>query len=367
MSTFKRTLLRPVAVVAAGLITATMLQAPASAASPTDSGSAWLAKQLTDNLAVTEYRDDFTDPENPQWVTYTDAGLTADVAVAYDVLGVRSRKVENIGEALTPEISGWTGDGAYANSVAKAAVTATVTGQDPTAWGGLDLVAELEARTADAGQITGRVEDDTAGTDYASAIGQAYAARALAQAGSSQADEALAFLLQQQCEEGFFRLGFSPKAAEDQSCDAAADAKPNVDVTALTVITLASLPVQTEAVTAARRAALAWLKDAQRPNGSFRTGDSAEPANTNSTGLAAWALGDASRCGAAEKAAGWVRGLQVRGNVKGTELVGEKGAIAYDTSAWEIARKKGIKRIARDQWFRASAQALPGLRFTQGC
>jgi hypothetical protein len=367
LSTFRRTLLRPVAVVAAGVVTATMLHAPASAASPTDSGSTWLAKQLTDDLAVTEYRDDFTDPENPQWVTYTDAGLTADVAIAYDVIGIRPRKVEDIGEALTPEIGGWTGDGAYANSVAKAAVTATITGQDPTAWGGNDLVATLEERIADSGPLLGRLEDGTVGADYGSAIGQAYAVRALVQAGSSEADAALAFLLQQQCDAGFFRLGFSDKAVEDQSCDAAADARPNVDATALTVITLAALPEGSEAVTAARREALSWLTDAQRRNGSFRTGDSQEPANSNSTGLAAWALGEAGRCRAAEKAADWVRGLQVRGNVKGTELAGEKGAIAYDTSAWEIARKRGIKRAARDQWFRASAQALPGLRFTQGC
>lgn len=366
MSTLRRTFLRPVAVVAAGLITTTMLQAPASATA-VDDGGTWLKKQLTDNLAVTEYRDTFTDPDNPVWVEYTDGGLTADVAIALDVIGGSARKVAAIGEALAPEVSTWTGNGDYANSVAKAAVTATVVGQDPTSYGGNDLVAQLEARTADSAPITGRIEDGGTGGDYGSTIGQAYAALALEQAASPEADAALDFLLDQQCADGFFRLGFSAKDAADQSCDAAASPVPDTDATALAVILLEARDSADPEVDQAVSDAVGWLKATQKKNGAFGGGATTEAANTNSTGLAAWALGDHGACARAEKAADWVRSLQARGRLKGTELAGEKGAIAYDRLAWEAAQKKGITRAARDQWFRASAQAAPGLRFVQGC
>lgn len=362
-----RTFLRPVAVVAAGLITATLLQAPAGA-TPVDDGGTWLKKQLTGNLAVTEYRDDWSDPQNPTWVEYTDGGLTADVAITLAAIGGSSRKVSAIGEALAPEVSNWTADGSYANPVAKAAVTATTTGQDPRSFGGNDLIAQLEDRIADAPPITGRIEDGGGGSDYGSTIGQAYAALALERAGSPEADVTLAFLLEQQCSEGYFRLILTAdKAATDQSCDADMTSVPDTDATALAVILLGDLDSADPDVDRAIDHAVRWLKGTQKRNGAFGGGTSTAGANTNSTGLAAWALGDLGACGRAEKAADWVRSLQVRGTVRGTELAGEKGAIAYDKAAYRVAQDRGIKRIARDQWFRASAQAAPGLRFVRGC
>jgi hypothetical protein len=361
-----RKLLRPVAVVAAGLISATMIPSPAGAAA-VDDGANWLTRQLTDNVVVGEYRDTFTHPDNPIWVEYTDQGLTADVAIALDTIGGRPVKVTRIGEALAPEIDAWTGAGDYANSVAKAAVTATITGQDPTSYGGNDLVAQLEARTADAATIAGRLEDGGGGTDYANTIGQAFAALALDLAGSPEADAARAFLLDQQCADGSFRLGFSAKDAVDQSCDADPGSVPDTDATALSVILLSEVATDDPAVDSAITSAVSWLKATQRESGAFGGGTSTEAANANSTGLAAWALGDQGSCARAEKAADWVRTLQVRGSVKGTPLAGEEGAIAYDKAAYRVAKDTGIKRAARDQWRRASVQAAPGLRFVAGC
>ena len=362
-----RTFLRPVAVVATGLIISTGLQAPAGA-NAVDDGGTWLKKQLTGSLAVTEYRDEWTDPENPTWVEYTDGGLTADVAIALDAIGGRSRKVSAIGEALAPEVSNWTANGNYANPVAKAAVTATTTGQDPRSFGGNDLIAQLEDRIADAAPITGRIEDGGGGSDYGSAIGQAYAALALGRADSPEADTTLAFLLEQQCSEGFFRLTLTAdKAAADQSCDADTTSVPDTDATALAVILLGELDSADPDVDRVIDHAVRWLKETQKSNGAFGGGTSTARANSNSTGLAAWALGDFGACGRAEKAAEWVRSLQVRGTLRRTELAGEKGAIAYDRAAYRVAKDRGIKRIARDEWFRASAQAAPGLRFLRGC
>ncbi len=363
-----RTLLRPVAVMASGLLAttlvATTLTSPAAAA-PSDRSATWLGKQLTDGLVVGEYRDTWTDPENPVWVSYTDHGLTADVAIALDALGGHRRQVRRIGAALAPEVSAWTADGAYAGSVAKAAVTATVAGQDPTDVGGVDLVAQLEERTADAAPIAGRIEDQ--GDDYANTIGQAFAALGLAQAGSSEAAAARGFLLEQQCAEGFFRLNFSGKAAADQSCDGAAGAEPDTDVTALSVILLEALPTHGKKVNRALRDATAWLKAAQKRNGSLGGGVMTEASNANSTGLTAWALGETGSCARAERAATWVKKLQVRGKLRGTPLAGEKGAVAYDRGGYAAAEKHGIRRGARDQWRRATAQAAPGLRFVAGC
>lgn len=364
MSTFRRTFLRPVAVVAAGLVTATMLQAPATA-SPVGDGESWLKKQLTSNLVVGEYEDSWTDPENPVWVEYTDHGLTADVAIALDAIGGNARKVRRIAAALRPEVDAWTGNGDYAGSVAKAVVTAVLGKKDPRDFGGVDLVAQLEERTADAAPITGRIED--VGDDYSNTIGQAFAALALASTGSEEAPAARRFLLDQQCADGSFRLLFSDKSAEDQSCDADAASAPDTDVTALSVILLSELPQQGKAVKRATRHALGWLQDAQKRNGSFGGGTSTEGSNSNSTGLAAWALGDAGRCGAAEKAADWVRTLQVRGRTGGTPMAGEKGAIAYDKAGYAAGQESGITRVGRDQWRRATSQAAPALRYVRGC
>ena len=48
----------------------------------------------------------------------------------------------------------------------------------------------------------------------------------------------------------------------------------------------------------------------QRADGSFGGGPTTEAPNTNSTGLAAWALGLTGQAAAAERAASWVRGRQ---------------------------------------------------------
>ena len=58
-----------------------------------------------------------------------------------------------------------------------------------------------------------------------------------------------------------------------------------------------------------------------------------EGSNTNSTGLAAWVLGDAGACRPAARAARWVRDLQVL-DAGGTSLEGEDGAIAYDAAGY---------------------------------
>jgi hypothetical protein len=113
--------------------------------------------------------------------------------------------------------------------------------------------------------------------------------------------------------------------------------------------------------------AKSWLKRAQRANGSFGGGPSTETPNANSTGLAAWALGETGACRPARKAAQWVGRLQVPGDVTGTPLEGEEGAIAYDRAAYTAGETDGITVESRDQWRRTASQAAPGLRYVAGC
>jgi hypothetical protein len=139
---------------------------------------------------------------------------------------------------------------------------------------------------------------------------------------------------------------------------------PDTDATALAVIALTAMPRQGKVVRNATAEAVGWLRSTQKRNGSFGGGVSTEASNANSTGLAAWALGDAGACRPAVKSARWVRDLQVTGNVSGTPLAGERGAVAYNRAAMTAAEAEGITADTRDQWRRATSQAAPGLTFT---
>jgi len=255
----------------------------------------------------------------------------------------------------------------YAGATAKALHLADVAGQDPTAFGGTDLVARLEGLTTDSGPSAGRIADQSEYGDYANTIGQAFAASGLHAAGSTEATAATAYLLDQQCADGWFRLLFTTDAtAADQSCDgglASGASTADPDTTSLAVILLAD-QADDPTVAAALAKAEAWLLDQQDDDGSFGGGTSTEAANSNSTGLAGWALGLRGHTAEAERAAVWVRGLQAADTAPcTTALTGETGAIAYDAAAFETGRAEGITDGTADQWRRASAQALPVLRW----
>lgn len=352
--------LRPAASVGAGLLTLTLVAAltgPA-AATPEDDSADWLGRQLTDGLV-----------HNDQYGV-DDYGLTADTAFALKAAGGHAGALADIREALEANVGWWTSGGdpaeAYAGSFAKALVLAQVTGGGAEDFGGVDLVAGLEGVTRDDGPV-GRVQDQSQYGDYANSFAQTFAARGLARAGSPEAAGAIRFLLKQQCDAGFFRLNFATVDAAKQGCDAgtAEESPPDTDVTALAVINLKALPkaARTPATKRAIADAVAWLKRSQKRNGSHGGGASTEASNTNSTGLAAWALGISGSCVKARKAARWVRGLQVSGDVSGTPLEGEVGAIAYDRAGYAAAAEEGIGVEQRDQWRRATTQAAPGLAF----
>lgn len=355
-----RKLLRPVAVVAAGLITATMLQAPAQAA-PVDDGVTWLAAQLDDNDVV--YNDQYG---------VEDLGLTLDVGLAFEETDGQAAAVEAIRTAMKSRVDAYTrfdSPDIYANAVAKLMVFGQRTsGGNSKRFGGTNLLRRLEKRVKMRTRVEGRIADKTSYPDSANTIGQAFAAEALAAAGSSKADEVKRFLLQQQCGAGWFRLGFSGPRAANQGCRAKKD-QPDTDATVFAVSGLRELPraQKNRAVRQAIRGGLDWLERSQAADGGHGGGFATEDANANSTGLAASLLGEAGRCGSASAAAGWVAALQVDADQAGTGLEGQEGAIAYNADALTAGEVKGITVNSRDQWRRTSAQAVPGLRYVAGC
>lgn len=351
-----RNLFRTSAVLAAGTMVVAMA-GPAQAA-PDDTSARWLTRQLTNGLV---HNDQFD---------FDDYGLTADTAFALKAIGGQATAVGDIRRALAQQVDSWTtgvdfgSTDVFAGSTAKAVVLAETTGADPRAFGGVNLVGRLNKRVSATAPTVGRIQDKTAGQDFANVIGQAFAARGLSVAGSGKADEAVRFLLKQQCASGYFRLNFAAKTAPNQTCDGgdrATTSAPDTDVTALAVLSLTAVPRKTAAVRTAITDAVEWLKRRQKTNGSFGGGTATEASNSNSTGLAGWAFGKTGACGAAVKAARWVRELQVAGAAPGTPLAGENGAIAYDSERLAAARADGIGVPERDQWRRATAQAAPAL------
>ena len=358
---------RPLAVVAAVTAAATMLTAaPAIAApsydpQPVTSGAAWLSGQVTDGLVHNEQYD------------FDDVGLSIDVALGLDASGQQPTVVKAITKAVAKNVAFYTSfaPNVYAGATAKAAVLALSQDKDPHAFGGVDLVTQLEARVATAAPIAGRIEDaydpnDEFGGDYANVIGQTYAAQALSLTGSAKAASATAFLLQQQCDKGYFRQYFTTdKTRADQSCQGAprAERGASTDATALAVVALQD--VKGAKAKAAVTKAVAWLEDTQLGSGAFTdTGKASGTVNSNSTGLAGYAMGVTGGPRQAAKAAAWVRGLQVPGdNPCAGKLKGETGAIAYDDAAYGTAQGFGIKKKTSDQWRRASAQALTVLQW----
>lgn len=315
----------------------------------------WLAGELGEgDLLVNEQYD------------FTDVGLSIDAGLALKGAERKGAVARGIAAAAAEQVTSYTQGGefdegaVYAGATAKLAAYTVLTGGDATDVGGTDLVAQLEGVTTDEGPSAGRIVDQSAYGDYANTIGQSFAAVALSRAGSAEADAAVSFLLQQQCEEGYFRLPLTADAeAEDQTCDGA-EGQPSVDTTALVLNQLLEVEGGAD-VTAAVDAAAAWLGSVQKDNGSFGTGVDGEGANTNSTGLAGWALGAVGSCGKARKAARWVKKFQVASKHSETQLDQEIGAIAFDRAAFKAGKADGITVETRDQWRRAATQAAPSL------
>lgn len=331
---------------------------------PVTVGAAW----LTDHLVNGVIKDSYLDFNTGDPVEYDDLGLTMDTAMSLVAVGGHASTVADIKSAMDSRITetydsfGTT----YTGSAAKAAVYDRLVGGDPTDVNGTDLVAVVEDNTATSAPIVGKIQNVNDSFGDTNTFGQAFAVRALAEAGSALADEAEAFLLQQQCDAGFFRLNPTPDAAaEDQTCQGAAGtaaSAPDTDATAIAMLQLQALSTKSPAATDALAAARDWLLENQRPDGSFGGGPSTSNPNANSTGLAGLALAGAGQSAAARSAAIWVRALQAdEVGACTSKLSTETGGIGYDAATVAAGRANGITAGTQDRWLRTTAPVLPVL------
>jgi hypothetical protein len=369
MSALRRTaaLAAAIALAGAGLaVTSTPAQAAGSDPRPVSVAADWLAGHLVNGVISDSYLDFQTgDP-----VAYDDLGLTMDTAMSLVAVGGHASTVAGIKSAMDSRITetydsfGTT----YTGSAAKAAVYDRLVGGDPTDVGGTDLVKVVEDNTATAAPIAGRIKNVNDSFGDTNTFGQAFAVRALAEAGSDQAAAAEAFLLEQQCAAGFFRLNPNPdQTAPVQTCQAGAgtDASaPDSDATSIAMLQLEALATKSDAVKASITAARDWLLAGQHADGSFGGGPTTSAPNANSTGLAGMALAGDGEPAAAQAAAIWVRSLQADEVGKCTsQLSSQTGAVGYDADTVTAGREDGITPGTKDRWLRTTAPVLPVLQY----
>jgi hypothetical protein len=353
----------PGIVLTLGLVVGATAPAQASSAPtpPATSAANWLAGQLDKGLVVSQYYD------GSHWVSYTDYGLSLDFFFAFSDLGIRAGKRHDILDAIEPEMDNYIDPGTtYAGAVGKLLTAVETQGIDPSTYGSGDLVTQLEGLVHTASDSEhGRAEDSPSTQDTSNTVGQSFVVRALVAAQSDLADDAIAFLLKQQCSNGFFRVYME---SSDHTCDGgtAEERGPSVDATAaavqalLTAKTAGTPGVNAVALNSAISSARGWLVDRQRSSGGFAEDGIV---NSNSTGLAAQVLVDLGKTARAADAAEWLnqhrvtRVLAARTALKSSDV----GAVAFDGSALNDGKHDGITRDTRYQWRRATAQAVSGL------
>lgn len=293
---------------------------PPPTLSRSDAAAGWLARQLVDGE---RFEAEFGG------VTYPDQGLTIDAIFAFAAAGV----ADSYGaSALTwlsqpAVLTGYVGDGtveAYAGATAKLTLAVQVRGDDPTAFGGVDLVTQLRGLA----DPSGRFSDRSAWGDYSNAFSQSLALLALDRTPAGAPAAAASYLAGSRCADGGYPLQFAqPTCVSD------------VDATALAVQALLAVDRYADAA-----AGLHWLIAVQGTDGGF-TG-AGGVANANSTGLAAQALWAGGRLIAAARANIFLLHLQV--GCSGPAA--NRGAVAYTSTGFDAATAP-----------RSTAQATLGL------
>lgn len=341
----KRTLL-------AGAVAATLglgLVAPAHAAPTPDEqlSAGWLAGEVQESGLVSTVSGGFT---------FDDHGLSVDVLIALLELDAepetRARMIAALEASVLEYARGFDPADLYAGATGKLAAVLQLAGRSTDDVEGEDLIALAESTVSTEGDSAGRGLDDTSyGGEFSNGVGQAWLVRALSVAGSDLADETAAYLAKQQCADGSVLV-----IMDDAGCTAGTG---DVDGTAFAL--QAWLVARDNGVAGLDdeiSAAVANLLAVQATDGSFAD----EGPNTNTTGLAANALQKAGRSAAAARAAGWVFDKQVTNRrAAGSSLTSEIGAIAFDQAALDAGRRNGITPELRDQWRRATAQAVLAL------
>ena len=314
--------------------------APALASSPPrptpgQAAAGWLARQMVNSTYLTVTFGG---------VTYPSQGLTIDGIFAFAATGTaRGYASRAIAWLARPHIlSGYIGSGteSYAGPTAKLMLAAEVTGQNPAAFGGVNLPARLAKLLTP----SGRYSDHSKFGDFSNAFSQSLAIIATKRLGGAPAS-AVRFLASSECADGGFPLDFA-----QQSCVSYPDA------TALDVQALLAAGKRGPAMRGLR-----WLASVQQPDGGF-IAPPGTASNSNSTGLA----GEAFTAGGWSRQAASARKFLFSVQIGCSGKVANRGAIAYDTSGFSkstatSATAQGILGLAGVSLARLSVSgARPG-------
>ena len=242
-------------------------------------GAAYLVGRLTDG---THLESSFDDGQGGT-VTFVDYGLTADLALALASANSQDATLAKVVGYLRAHVGDYVDQtgvagGPYSGAAGKLAVLAESTGQNPSAFGGVDLLTLLTGNVCTTGNPDPNAFDPcTAAGDFRGAysgVSQALAVLALGRAGVAVPAPALTRLGQLQCADGGFS---SVLIAPGAACTS------DVDTTGYAVQALSLQPSGQASV------ARGWdyLRGAQSADGGW---SGAAGVNSNSTGLATQAV-----------------------------------------------------------------------------
>lgn len=351
-----RTPVRLVASLAA--LTLGLSLAPAALAADYDPRSTprsalatdWQADELTNGAMVNDQFD------------FVDYGLTIDTLFSLVADGRKLRHISRVGTRLERNAEAYTTfDGTrFAGASAKLLVAARVLREPVRNFGDrnrrLDVLRLVAGRAA--GSEHGRIRDSSArggGGDFSNNIGQSYGVIGLSRTGGVPAP-VVTYLLKQQCDNG----GFRQDPVVGKSC-VRSGGRSNVDTTALALQALVTAKERGGVRVPSRRIVRAtrYLARMQKDNGSFTLGRPQGPSNSNSTGLAAQALSTAGRPCLAEATRAWMRTVQIVAPKAGDGPARRDiGAIAFTRGSLKVALEKGVTTATRDEFRRATAQAV---------
>jgi hypothetical protein len=279
---------------------------------------------------------------------FADYGLTLDGVIAMDAAGVGDYRSEQVTEYVSEHLSEYAGDGdteSYAGATAKALLVSLSQNITPKGTlGNADLVTRLKALE---NQTTGRFSDRSQFGDFSNNIGQSLALVSLHKAGQTLSYNSIAYLRQQQCTSGGFRLNPGTTACVGDP-----------DTTSFAVQGLLAAP-QTSVTKSRIAKAITFLKSKMAANGGVRGGTTTEAPNSNSTGLAVLAFDSTGNATLANKGRTFLVALRY-GCAFPASM---RGAIAYNASAKSAQAAKGSSATLTDQDLRTTTQAVLG--FTQ--
>lgn len=273
--------------------------------------------------------------ENPR----TTADMRVDLALGLALSGADPA-------ALAPTlqlISRGPGKTPTTGQAVKLLLLAAMTGRDVHAFGtGADGVPiDVRALTLAAVNPDGSMRDSSG---RANTFTHALGVVALARTGGVPR-AAVDHLLRQQCPEGFVSL-LPGSGSCDQDHGAA-----SLDTTAIAIHAFIALSGSDPALASAADKAAQWLAAQQGSDGGFGMGPG-QPANANTTGLAAAALRASGLTAAADSGRAWIEQQQLGSGP-------DAGAIAYDAATLsQRAPDAPIPASARASWQLAGAQAI---------